>query len=183
MRINTRNLNKRSDYPTVRRSPGLPPLVLIVLLVPAGLIGLGIVAAIAIPSLLKSRNAANTAAALGDLKRLQAAEAVFRSNVSRDQGFGDFRELVQAGLIEPDARLRPVCPTCDNNDLWSRKGFATDYRISLDGAARRYCILASGSGMTPLAAVSDGAIYRSEAGNISCANGEVAGAGLVKMTP
>ncbi|HQR37421.1 MAG TPA: DUF3352 domain-containing protein [Blastocatellia bacterium] len=60
---------------------------------------IGIVAAIAIPSLVAARRAANESAAIGTLRTLASAEATFQSRSGR---FGSLKELVTGGYIVED---------------------------------------------------------------------------------
>lgn len=62
---------------------------------------LGIVAAIAIPSLFRARGAANEAAAIGTLRSLASAQATFQAKHGR---FGTMAELADADMIAPELR-------------------------------------------------------------------------------
>jgi Tfp pilus assembly protein PilE len=62
---------------------------------------LGIVAAIAIPSLFRARGAANEAAAIGTLRSLASAQATFQAKNGR---FGTMAELADADMINRDIR-------------------------------------------------------------------------------
>ena len=60
---------------------------------------IGIIAAIAVPSLLASRRAANEGSAIASLRTLSSAEATFQSN-SVAKIYGDLNDLATAGLID-----------------------------------------------------------------------------------
>jgi type II secretory pathway pseudopilin PulG len=66
-----------------------------------GLVFLGIVAAIAVPSFMRARAAANEAAAIGALRRVANAEDRFRETHDR---FGRLVELAGDGLVPPDVK-------------------------------------------------------------------------------
>lgn len=68
-------------------------IVLSVLTVP-------IVMAIALPNLLKSRQAANEASAIATIRRIGTAEATYQSTTGRGRDFGSFEELIKSGLLE-----------------------------------------------------------------------------------
>jgi type II secretory pathway pseudopilin PulG len=69
--------------------------IVAVVLVVVGIVSVGIVAAIAIPSLLRARVSANEAATIGDLRTMVSAQAAY---ASANRGFHD----------EPRCLLRPV---------------------------------------------------------------------------
>jgi len=83
----------------------------------------GIIAAIAIPSLIRARAAANEAATIGRLRMVAAAEATFQSTHYR---YGDLSELVSEGLVsssvvdtspENGYRFRQVGVSMDTFDI------------------------------------------------------------------
>jgi hypothetical protein len=74
---------------------GATVAIVAVLLVVVGVFMVGIIAAIAIPSLLRARVAANESATIGDLRTMVSAQAAY---ASANQGFYD----------EPRCLLRPV---------------------------------------------------------------------------
>lgn len=57
-----------------------------------------IIATIAVPSLLRSRQASNESAAVGDMRSLNTAEATYSS--SNPSTYGPFASLVSGGLID-----------------------------------------------------------------------------------
>jgi hypothetical protein len=61
-----------------------------------------IIASITIPSLLRSRQVANEAAAVANLRSIHSAEEQFKASGTR---YGDLRELITAGYLD-DSFLR-----------------------------------------------------------------------------
>ena len=59
----------------------------------------GIVAAIAVPSLIRARAAANESSAIGTLRMVASAEATY---YSRNETYGDVADLVRADMLDPD---------------------------------------------------------------------------------
>lgn len=77
-------------------------IVVIVLVVGLVVVGFGgIVAAIAIPSLIRARAAANQAAAIGMLRSIASAEATYQGRHGR---YATLDELAKAGLIGAEIR-------------------------------------------------------------------------------
>ena len=63
-----------------------------------------IIATIAIPSLLRSRQSTNESACIGDLRTVNTGEVTYAS--SNSQQFGTLTEVVTAGLL--DSRFSPI---------------------------------------------------------------------------
>lgn len=63
---------------------------------------IGVIAAIAIPSLLRARGAANESAAIGTLRSLVSAQYAFHATKGRYVRYGTMAELVAADLISPE---------------------------------------------------------------------------------
>lgn len=59
---------------------------------------IAILAAIAIPNLLSSREAANEASAIGSMRTINSAEATYRA---RNSGYGTMSQLSTGSLIDP----------------------------------------------------------------------------------
>lgn len=72
-------------------------VAIVVAVLAVGVVFVGIVAAIAIPSLIRARAAANEAAAIGTLRVIAKAE---RDYFARQSRYGTFSELAGAGLID-----------------------------------------------------------------------------------
>jgi type II secretory pathway pseudopilin PulG len=89
-----------------------------VLVVFVGIAGVGIVAAIAIPSLLRARVSANESAAIGDVRTVISAEAAYASS---NGGFGDTLECLAA-----PTRCIPGYP--DTGPVFLDATFATPMR-------------------------------------------------------
>jgi Tfp pilus assembly protein PilE len=80
------------------RSTAVTVAIVLACVVVVGLIFVGIVAAIAIPSLLRARAAANESAAIGTLRMISSAEATYASSHG---DYGKLRDLVRDSLVEP----------------------------------------------------------------------------------
>lgn len=78
-------------------STGVIVAIVIGIVVIVGVPVVGIVAAIAIPSLIRARIAANESSAIGTLRMIGSAEATYQS---RNRKFATLDELVRANLID-----------------------------------------------------------------------------------
>lgn len=92
-----------------------------------GVVVMGIVGAIAVPSLLKARSAANESAALGVIRTISSAEAVY---VATEGGvaeggprYGTLEELARADLVDPGLATSPT-----------RHGYTFTIAVSDDGS-------------------------------------------------
>ena len=65
-----------------------------------------IIATIAIPSLLKSRQSANESAAVSNLRLMNTAEVTYSSSSNTAGSYGGISDLVSAGLL--DARFQNI---------------------------------------------------------------------------
>jgi type II secretory pathway pseudopilin PulG len=63
-----------------------------------GVLVVGVVAAVAIPSLLKARAAANESSAVGTLRQIATAEATYEADHA---AYAALRDLVREGLVDP----------------------------------------------------------------------------------
>ena len=80
------------------RESGLTTVQIILIVAGVGLAGVGMVAAIAIPSLIRSQQAAREASAFQDVRTISYAQATYQS--TRGAGrFGDLQALGREGLI------------------------------------------------------------------------------------
>lgn len=74
---------------------------------------IGIIAAIAVPSLLRARMAGNEASAIGSLRAVNSAQASFSSSCANGGYAGSFTDLsvpqpgLTAGFISPDMKTDP----------------------------------------------------------------------------
>lgn len=71
---------------TAPAGAGIPPLAIVAIVVVAFIPIVGIVAAIAIPSLLRARIAANEASVIGDIRTILSAEAAYQASNSGPYG-------------------------------------------------------------------------------------------------
>ena len=71
--------------------------IIIVVVLVVGVAFVGIVAAVAIPSLLAARRASNESATIGTLRSLGSAEAIYFADT---QTYGSFQDLRKADLID-----------------------------------------------------------------------------------
>ena len=99
--IKCRYCGEMLDRPVRPRAPqppptsqGLPAWVILIIVVVAGIPILAIIAAIAIPNLLASKQAANEASAIASLRRLSAAQELY---VTR---YGEFGHLENLGNVK-----------------------------------------------------------------------------------
>jgi len=125
---------------------------------------IGIIAAIAIPSLLASRRAANEASAISTLRTYHSAEATYQATTGNSTSYATSAQL--AGLV--DSVLSTAAPT--------KSGY--DFVVTIGGTGNStYCAKASpstvGSTGTNYYGVSaDGVIYKSAVtADIACAAG------------
>lgn len=80
-----------------------------------------IIATIAVPSLLRSRQASNESAAVGDMRSLNTAEATYSS--SNPSTYGPMTSLVGSGLI--DSRFQ-VAPAIIHGQTYAEDAAITD---------------------------------------------------------
>jgi prepilin-type N-terminal cleavage/methylation domain-containing protein len=88
-----------------------------------------IIATIAIPSLLRSRQAANESAAVGSLKTISTAEVNYQTSTLNF--YGDLNMLVSAGML-------------DSGMLTTRSGY--NYSVTLAPSGLDYTVTASANG-------------------------------------
>lgn len=93
------------DLPEARSSSTRPMVIVLVVGLGLGAICVlaGIVMAIAIPNLLKAQQAGNEAAAIGSLKTIGTAQAIFREGDKDQDGaldYGSLDDLQQAQLVD-----------------------------------------------------------------------------------
>ena len=66
-----------------------------------GIVPVGIIGAIAVPNLLAARRAANEAAAIGTLRKINAAQATYLSTAGGSSDYGSAEELIKYELLDP----------------------------------------------------------------------------------
>jgi prepilin-type N-terminal cleavage/methylation domain-containing protein len=134
---------------------------------------IGIIAAIAIPSLLASRRAANEASAISSLRTVHSAEATYQATTGNGTNYGTLENLNTAGLI--DANLGSI-----------KKKSGYDFASSIPAATPfdKYCATAApttpgttGTGINYYSVASDGIIYKSTAAATCTAGVWTAGTG------
>jgi type IV pilus assembly protein PilA len=110
---------------------------------------IGIIAAIAIPSLLESRRTANEATALANLKAIQTAEAAY--SLTGTGTFGTFANISGAGLLDSSWTGTPT-----------RNGY--QFALTLGGGNSGFCVRANaisiGAGRRSFAVSHKNAIYQ-----------------------
>lgn len=92
-------------------STGAIVAIVIAGLVVVGVPILGIVAAIAIPSLLKAREAANESAAIGTVRTIGSAEALYAARHATSGGsvrYAPLDELARGGLVDQELAKSPL---------------------------------------------------------------------------
>jgi type IV pilus assembly protein PilA len=113
---------------------------------------IGIVAAIAIPSLLASRRAANEATAIANLRNIHSANVTFQGTTGGGSAYAaDFAALSGATLLDPTWTLAPV-----------KNGVTYTYSAGTGNAG--FCVTAvpaTGSGNHAYAVSHLGVIYKS----------------------
>ena len=104
---------------------------------------IGIIAAIAIPSLLASRRSANEGSAAANLRTIHSAEATY---LSTNNVYGDFAALNTAGLLDSSFAATPVTKSTYTINL-ELTGDDLGYcagAISSDTAAKTYGVADDG---------------------------------------
>ena len=94
-----------------------------------------IIATIAIPSLLRSRQAAQESSAVANLRTINTAEVTYLS--SNQGNYGDIPSLITQGLV--DSRFAPLNPV--SGYTYSVTASASDYTVTampVSGNAGRY---------------------------------------------
>jgi type II secretory pathway pseudopilin PulG len=129
-----------------------------------------IVAAIAVPSLVSSRQAANESAALGTLRQVQTAQVGYRLKFGAGKSYASFDQLRAAGLL--DAKF-----------TGSKNNYAFDGSLTADGSG--YCMRAapaSSDEMKYFGLSNRGIVYESAvADEITCADGVLTTGGGAQM--
>ena len=189
MRISGNKLNKKeenpyrqNEIPLYRQPVYQQPIVVqrnytpiivagvvlsLVVAVPAFLMLVGVIGAVAIPNLLESRNAAGEARAVSELRTFHTAQATYQAAIG-DGKYASFDELVRSNLITAD------------KEFWTRPDNAYAYTLTRSiPSGDRYCIIADSLKSKKVFAVgSEGVVYYSETKDVTCANGELGGSGL-----
>jgi len=109
---------------------------------------IAIIAAIAIPNLLRARLAANESSAIASLRTLSSAEETFRSSIMEDKdtdGLGEYGTLGQlAGSATCQPSGRVASPPFIDNQLGQGQKSGYEFNISIGSAAG--CGIGGGSG-------------------------------------
>ena len=128
---------------------------------------IGIIAAIAIPSLLASRKAANEASAISTLRTYHSAEATYQATTGGGVSYADSAGL--AGLVDP--LLSAASP--------AKSGYNFTVTIPASAPLNTYCATAapqSGGGTNFFAVTTDGVIYKNTSA-FTCTAGALTAAG------
>jgi prepilin-type N-terminal cleavage/methylation domain-containing protein len=134
---------------------------------------IGIIAAIAIPSLLSSRRAANEASAVSNLRTVHTANATFAATQNTNGYFApNFLALSSApGLLDDSWTGSPVKNT-----------YTFTYTVNTANAATAYCVRALSADVSAkqYAVASDGTIYTgTTAAPVTCGAGVRTGGTVV----
>jgi len=126
---------------------------------------IGIIAAIAIPSLLASRKAANQASAIANLRTIHSAEVTYQATTS-GANFGSFAALsTTTNLLDSSFAASPV-----------KKNTYT-YTLTLGATPTVYCAMAKSSDTTAkdYGVGTDGTLYEGGNASATCAAGVLGG--------
>jgi hypothetical protein len=167
MRINARNLNRpQNDLPAEnikykrRNSP----------LIAGGFVFLvfAVLGFIAVPKLIRSTKDYRKEV-LGDLRALYSAQMTYFAT-HPDNKYGNFDELVRAGLIPASTVTYVACKNCDVNNLWVGRNRDFKFEIVRNEAKTGFCMAAisKSSSDRAFAVGTSGVIYEDTAANISC---------------
>ena len=127
---------------------------------------IGIIAALAIPSLLTSRRAAHEASTTANLRTIHSAQLTYFSTQTNNRTYGDFTDLsTTAGLLDPTWAAASVVKN------------TYTYILQRNAGNTKYCFSAISSDINAkdFGVSTDGIIYQSANGNLSCANGDLGG--------
>ena len=126
---------------------------------------IGIIAAIAIPSLLASRRAANEASAISSLRTIHSAEVTYLATLGGNTAYGNLTALSGASLLDPTF----------TGASFVKSGYTIAQSIT--GTADGYCASANPvgtSGIRVFGSSDAGVIYQSAG---ACAAGVLAAGG------
>jgi type II secretory pathway pseudopilin PulG len=171
MRINARNLNKKPEPIVFKRREPLKTvlfvLVGLVLLAPVAVLIIGMVSAVAIPSLLSSRKAANEASAIQTLRNYHTAEVTYYA--AHNERFAAPSDL--STLLAPELAREPAV----------KNGYR--FKVTVSPSGKSYCAIAAPegkAGASHFGVSGDGVIYKAST-PIACENGNLTGDALVEL--
>jgi len=127
---------------------------------------IGIIAAIAIPSLLKSRRTANQASAVANLRVVHSTQLTYLASQSGNNSFGDFTALTASpGLLDSTWAASPVI----------KNGYTFDLQRNV--ANTKYCVFAvsEDTGAKDYGVSANGVIYEAAHGVMTCTAGDLGG--------
>ncbi|MGI8545240.1 MAG: type II secretion system protein [Aridibacter sp.] len=142
---------------------------------------IGIIAAIAIPSLLASRRAANEASAISSLRTIHSAQATYQATVGNNVNYAD--DLATLGAAASGGLIDAALADAEAN---AKSGY--DFAVGVDtaGAATAYCATATPDSTTTgtriFAVATDGVLYQSAADGSNpptCTAGVVASGSVI----
>lgn len=128
---------------------------------------IAVVAAIAIPSLLASRRAANEASAIASMRNIHSAQGTYFSVLGQNANFGDLSDLGSNSLLDP---------LLGGADTVSKSGYTFTVTIPGSSPFNVYCATGqastfgtTGTGMRDFAVASPGVVFGTTTeGDITC---------------
>lgn len=129
---------------------------------------IAVVAAIAIPSLLASRRAANEASAIASMRTIHSAQTTYFSVVGGNQNFGSLSDLGNTQLLDP---------LLGGAETTSKSGYTFTISRAASAPYLLYCSTGlpdtfGGSGSRDFLVSSQGVVYGTTTdGTMSCTNG------------
>jgi prepilin-type N-terminal cleavage/methylation domain-containing protein len=141
---------------------------------------IGIIAAIAIPSLLASRRAANEASAISSLRTIHSAQATYQATVGNNVNYAD--TLVTLGDAASGSLIDAALAGAETN---AKSGY--DFAVTNDTDATAYCASATPNSTTTgtrtFVVATDGVLYQSDADGTTnvptCTAGVVASGSVI----
>ncbi|HEY8558843.1 MAG TPA: hypothetical protein VIL74_00465 [Pyrinomonadaceae bacterium] len=175
MRINTRKLNRASDIHASQNFP--PPNVEVVrrsnLWIVGGVAFLILAVVLTIIILKIGRPKVDPKMiVIGDLRAINTAQQTFFAAGGRN-AYGNFDELVRAGLLPPSEGSYFVCKDCDGKELWYGKNKDYMFQLARNAAGSGYCVAAVPrlDSDKAYAVGHAGIIFEDDKENITCAGG------------
>jgi len=109
---------------------------------------------------------------VSELRIIREAQEIYRQKISKYQSYGNFEDLVNAGLLPASSVTFTECQNCDERNLWTsaRLQRRFQFEIQRDVTATNYCIKAvsSSKGERAFALTPNGAVLEDDADKISC---------------
>jgi prepilin-type N-terminal cleavage/methylation domain-containing protein len=127
---------------------------------------IGIIVAIAIPSLLTSRRSANEVSAVSNLRAVHSAQLLYLSSVGNNNVFGDFTALASTtNLLDSSWAAGTVIKN------------TFTFTLTRGGSNAKYCIsaISSDAAAKDFGIGAEGVIYQAAHGALTCSGGDLGG--------